>query len=132
MKYRLKNRELQAKLEAIEPKFGEVLSGYFGNRSDKTCIALYLCNGIDMTLFIRNSAIEEVPEDDHKEWTKWPYEEPTVDGYYRVEYKHNLQVVKDVWVWLDGSWVRDFSNFPSAWKPDFQDVRFKPWDDEEE
>lgn len=57
MKYRLKDKELQAKLEAIEPEFGEMLSGYFGNRSDKTCLALYLCNGIDMTLFIRNSAI---------------------------------------------------------------------------
>ena len=52
MKYRLKDKELQAKLEAIEPEFGEMLSGYFGNRSDKTCLALYLCNGIDMKKYV--------------------------------------------------------------------------------
>lgn len=125
MKYQLKDRELHAKIEAIYPYFGVLLSRSVRNGDTTTSMIILPNQGIEITLKISNSAIEKVPE----KWTKWPYENPTVDGYYQVEYKHNLQAVKDVWVWLDGSWVRDCSNFPSAWKPDFQDVRFKPWDD---
>lgn len=132
MKYQLKNKELQAKLEAIYPKFGVALSSFFGNQKDKTCITFLLGQGIDVTLFIRNSAIEEVHEFDPTKWNVWPDVLPPKTGYYRVEFKDSYSTKKAAWMWDGLGWQIQPGAYFLLDSANKEGIRFKPWDDEEE
>lgn len=88
MKYRLKDRELQEKLDAIS-------GGDFSKRlqdpakSEKGFAVAYgdfpEINGLrHLSLFLADE-IEEVPEYDPKAWNEWPDEEPPQDTLLRIE-----------------------------------------------
>lgn len=133
MKYRLKDKALQAKLEAIYPEFGVALSSFFGNQKDKTCITFLLGQGIDVKLFIRNSAVEEVQEFDPKAWNKWPEAQPQKQDFYRVEIKDpDYRIYHYVMLWDGDRWRHADGRMDHLNFDDGQLVRFKPWDDDEE
>ncbi|WP_418954638.1 hypothetical protein [Sutterella wadsworthensis] len=132
MKYRLKDKELQAKLEAIYPDFGEALSCFYGNQKDNTCITFLLDQGIEVKLFFRNSVIEEVPEYDPKAWNKWPEVQPPKRGFYRVEIMDpDFFLYHYVMLWKNDVWHHAEGRMDRLNLDDGQEVRFKPWDDEE-
>lgn len=130
MKYQLKNRELQAKIEAIDPEFGERLSLRFGRWEGDKYALLLPCEGVAITLKISDSAIEEEPEYDPSKWNKWPEVLPPKNGFYRVEYKEDNLTKKAAWMWDGLVWnIKPgiFFILGSA----SNEVRFKPWDDQE-
>lgn len=129
MKYRLKNKELQAKLEAIDPDFSVVMSYSCGNGGSDAYVILLPSKGVEMTIKISKSALEEAHTFDPKAWNKWPEVLPPKRGYYRVEYEKNNLTKKAAWMWDGLGWkIRPGTYFllDSANK---EGIRFKPWDD---
>lgn len=132
MKCRLKNKELQAKLEAIDSKFGEKLSLYFDSCDGETSFSLLDDSEDEFSLTIYNSAIEEVHEYDPKTWNYWPAVRPTKIGFYRVEIKDpDFSIYHYVMLWNNDMWHHIEGRIERLNLEDGQEVRFKPWDDEE-
>lgn len=134
MKYRLKNKELQAKLEAIDPDFSVVMSYSCGNGGSDAYVILLPSKGVEMTIKISKSALEEAHTFDPKAWNKWPEAQPPKRGYYRVEYKEDNLTKKAAWMWNGLCWQ---VNNPGTYLllldiANKGGIRFKPWDDEEE
>lgn len=132
MKYRLKDRELQAKLEAIEPEFSVVMSYSCGNGGSDAYVILLPSKGVEMTIKISKSALEEAHEFDPKAWNKWPEVLPPEDVKMRVEYLDNtgehytsgrFAVING-----DGSWSFDGRSFTEQ---RYYKFRFRPWEDPE-
>lgn len=130
MKCRLKNKELQAKLEAIDSKFGERLSLYFDSCDGETSFSLLGDSEDEFSLTIYNSAIEEVHEYDPKAWNKWPEVLPPKRVYYRVEYKEDNLTKKAAWMWNGLCWqVKPDTYLLLLDCANKEGIRFKPWDD---
>ena len=132
MKYQLKDRELQAKIEAIYLYFGELLSKSVRNGYTTTSMIILPCEGIEITLNISNSAIEEVHEFDPKAWNVWPEVLPPKKGYYRVEYVEDNFAKKAAWMWDGRGWQIKPGAYFLLDSANEEGLQFKPWDDEEE
>lgn len=128
MKYRLKNKELQDKLEAIDPEFGERLSFYSGRWDNDKFALLLPCEGVAITLKISSSAVAEVPEFDPSKWNIWPDVLPPKTGYYRAEYKDGSFTKKAAVMWDGYKWILKPGVYFIIGGPNNK-LRFKPWDD---
>lgn len=144
MKYRLKDREFQEKLDAIS-------GGDFSKRlqdpakSEEGFAVAYgdfpEINGLrHLSLFLADE-IEEVPEYDPKAWNEWPGVEPPRDVPLRLEVREPDEdldtpeprfgkIRKKACACFDGNdWFywpgRSFSSYISIGKGDV--VRFRPW-----
>lgn len=130
MKYQLENKELQAKLEAIEPKFGEKLSLYFDSCDGETSFMLLEGGEVEIFLTIDNSAIEEVHEYNPSGWNKWPEVQPQKQDFYRVEITDpDHRIYHYVMLWDGDRWRHAEGRMDRLNIDDGQEVRFKPWDD---
>ena len=130
-KYRLKDRELQEKLDAIS-------GGDFSKRlqdpakSEKGFAVAYgdfpEINGLrHLSLFLADE-IEEVPEYDPNAWNEWPDVEPPEGVDMRVEVlsKDGKVIFKGASVFVTDAW-----NIGGHWYDDRR-VRFRPWNDPDE
>lgn len=144
-KYRLKDRELQEKLDAIS-------GGDFSKRlqdpakSEKGFAVAYgdfpEINGLrHLSLFLADE-IEEVPEYDPSTWNEWPNVEPPEGVLMRIEIKEpdcNLGTPEPRWgktrcktcAFFDGKWwLRMDRSILSIYGDEI--VRFRPWVDKDE
>lgn len=145
--YRLKDRDLQRKLD-------EISSGVFSKRLNDTAdvwannpniVSIAWETGLGkQTLFkvwIPRSDIEEIPQYDPTKWNLWPGVEPPQDVPLRIEVREPDQdldtpeprfgkIRKKACACFDGNdWFhwpgRSFSSYISIGKGDV--VRFRPW-----
>lgn len=142
MRYRLKDRELQKKLdEATDGEFSRRLQN---DRERMDGIILIGCMGMiedrrrhnhtklqRMTLCFALDEIEEVAEYDPHGWNAFPEVEPPEGVWMRVEWREGVvhrRAVARYEAWGDGKefvWVSD--------KRIIRDVeRFRPWDNPED
>lgn len=133
MKYRLKDRELQRKLDALsdENQFSDHLQRECESvkKWGSTFIQVFFGPvaepfGMSFTANFRLCDIEEVREHDPTKWNNYPEVTPPEGALMRVEGEHAYAaryVVDDV----GGYWMSD-DGF------ELDDVyRFRPWEDEE-
>ena len=146
MKYRLKDRELQAKLDEISGgDFSELLGGV--EDTGFSALRIPLCGFIEdagqtiprVEVYVRRQDVEEVPQYDQNKWNKWPDVEPPEKTRLRIEViteriGEGTQEPSGGKVRLRG--CATFSH--GFWmlgekitvKPR-ETVRFRPWEDEE-
>ena len=137
VKYRLKDRKLQEKLDAIsggdfseklnteaQKRFSpvlarEVFTVYFGDFDA-------LANRFSV-LFELNE-VEEVPEYDPRRWNEWPDVEPPEGVDMRVEVlsKDGKVIFKGASVFITDAWNIGGHRYDDG------RVRFRPWDDPDE
>lgn len=139
MKYRLKDRELQEKLDAIS-------GGDFSKRlqdtakSEEGFAVAYgdfpEINGLrHLSLFLADE-IEEVPEYDPNAWNEWPLVTPPEKVLLRAEilterYDQNGPEPKDGRPRYRGcaKWIGYWDFFGDAHVSMNETVRFRPWED---
>lgn len=136
MKYRLKDRALQKKLDDIsDGDFSRCLNDFFKNCNIKILPFTAICFGQivaeDGTFFHRFTArvledeIEEVPEYDPRAWNKFPEVTPPKEQDMRVEVGEGCGYMAwwDGFNWRTGNHHYEKANFLENVK------RFRPWDD---
>lgn len=145
MKYRLKDRELQKKLDALSAinRFSyclqeeawkkERFDGFNYIRVDFGQLSM-LDDGEWPThsIYILKADIEEYEEYNPKTWNKFPEVEPPEDVWMRCVMKdihHNNRIVRVGAEFSAGAW-RDHEGV--AFEPRFRVDKFKPWDEEDE
>ena len=128
MKYRLKDRALQEKLDAMtKGGFSKVLEK--GIDPTFFCEEFLLLGVGDIRVRIYESALEEVPEYDPNNWNRYPEVTPPEGVPMRVEYRRP-----------DGTIGRCCSFFREGVWEDSEDQdleiinvqRFRPWEDPDE
>lgn len=131
MKYRLKDRELQKKLDEISKgdlsDALEVCSAAVASalkRGKSTTIWF----GPQLSLEITSDMLETVEDYDPRKWNDFPKIEPPVGVLMRVE----CNQMKTCLVFENGKWRypsgESFENYEFA----FPVKRFRPWDEEDE
>ncbi len=144
MKYRLKDGQLQKKLDTLS----EVHQ--FSVRLQTTCERQFrdlfnyvrvefgrvamICgsDAFTHTFFILKSDIEEYEEYNPKTWNKFPEVEPPEDVWMRcvmTDIHHNNRIVRVGAKFSAGAW-RDHEGV--AFEPRFRVDKFKSWDEEDE
>lgn len=144
MKYRLKDGQLQKKLDTLS----EVHQ--FSVRLQTTCerqfrdlfnyvrvefgrvAMIYGSDAFTHTFFILKSDIEEYEEYNPKTWNKFPEVEPPEDVWMRcvmTDIHHNNRIVRVGAKFSAGAW-RDHEGV--AFEPRFRVDKFKSWDEEDE
>lgn len=137
MKYRLKDRAMQAKLDAIS-------GGDFSKRlqdpakSEKGFAVAYgdfpEINGLrHLSLFLADE-IEEVPEYDPNAWNEWPAVEPPEYVLMQVEFKEKDKetLYRSCWKWSGYEWIwGDGRPMASVTTDRLREIRFRPWGDKE-
>ena len=146
MKYRLKDRELQKKLdEATDGEFSRRLQN---DRERMDGMILIGCMGMiedrrrhnhtklqRMTLCFATDEIEEVPEYDPHAWNKYPEVEPPKDVWMRCENVYGSEperlerfAARYTSQYEDGEWVDAW--FSNGLRRDV--TSFRPWDEEDD
>lgn len=146
MKYRLKDRELQKKLdEATDGEFSRRLQN---DRERMDGMILIGCMGMiedrrrhnhtklqRMTLCFAPDEIEEVAEYDPRAWNKYPEVEPPKDVWMRCENVYGSEperlerfAARYTSQYEDGEWVDAW--FSNGLRRDV--TSFRPWDEEDE
>ena len=137
MKYRLKDRAMQAKLDALS-------GGDFSKRlqdpakSEKGFAVAYgdfpEINGLrHLSLFLADE-IEEVPEYDPNAWNEWTAVEPPEDVLMQVEFKEKDKetLYRSCWKWSGYEWIwGDGRPMASVRTDRLREIRFRPWGDQE-
>lgn len=131
-KFRLKDRELQAKFTAIYPNFEDALNKDVSAQAHDSFDYIILtvkteCHGLSDEIHLFKSDIEPVPEYDHHGWNELSDVRPPELGVYRVEVFENADdsepELKRAGYW-DG---RRFHVEKYGAR-----IRFRPWEDENE
>ena len=143
MKYRLKNRELQRKLD-------ELSAGDFTNSLQEACSSNVKCAGYVISFgpiyrriqngerpkfsaHIHKDEIEQYDEEcSYSSWNKYPEVEPPEDVWMRcvmTDIHHNNRIVRVGAKFSAGAW-RDHEGV--AFEPRFRVDKFKSWDEEDE
>ena len=141
MKYRLKDRELQRKLDALSggdfseklntearKRFSpvlarEVFSVYFGDFDA-------LANRFSAIFEL--DEIEEAPEYDPNRWNEWPDVEPPEYVLMQVEFKEKGKetLYRSCWKWSGFEWIWGDGRPTSSVRTDrLREIRFCPWGD---
>ncbi len=143
-KYRLKNKELQKKLDALSEV--HQFSGRLQTACERQFRDLFnhvlvefgrvaVLNGSDTfthVFYIPKSDIEEYEGYNPKKWNKFPEVEPPEDVWMRcvmTDIHHNNRIVRVGAKFSAGAW-RDHEGV--AFEPRFRVDKFKPWDEEDE
>lgn len=132
-KYRLKDHELQKKLEAIDPSFGELLNynaDLAFTLNDDLNFLIYVCFGEKSDLSFRCSSTDVELYDTYNthDWNKYPEITPPYDVLMRVEldngngYKAFLHkfIEGDLWCFGNGKVM------PKAMSDSVR--HFRPWE----
>ena len=141
MKYRLKDRAMQAKLDALSGgdfslKLQEQVTPYkltltfvevgFSREKGK--------NTRWFTATFRTDEIEKVPEYDPNAWNGWPAMEPPEDVLMQVEFKEKDKetLYRSCWKWSGYEWIwGDGRPMASVRTDRLREIRFRPWGDQE-
>lgn len=146
MKYRLKDRELQKKLD--EATYGEFSRRLQNDRERMDGMILIGCMGMiedrrrhnhtklqRMTLCFATDEIEEVAEYDPHAWNKYPEVEPPKDVWMRCENVYGSEperlerfAARYTSQYEDGEWVDAW--FSNGLRRDV--TSFRPWDEEDD
>ena len=143
MKYRLKDRELQKKLDRLfgHQRFSEELNAecmITGSRGNITMclsfdpavdIARDRCSYV--SFYFMREDIERFVEYNPKTWNNFPDVEPPEDVWMRcvmTDIHHNNRIVRVGAKFSAGAW-RDHEGV--AFEPRFRVDKFKPWDEED-
>lgn len=140
MKYRLKDRELQRKLDEIsDGSFSSRLADVSGEIPNlfrqSISTRIYFGDKYQFSLHATQDMLEEVPEYDPHAWNKYPEVEPPKDVWMRCENVYGSEperlerfAARYTSQYEDGEWV-------DAWFSNglHRDVTsFRPWDEEDE
>ena len=135
MRYRLKNRALQDKLDAISGgDFSKNLQD--PAKSEKGFAVAYgnfpEINGLrHLSLFLADE-IEEAPEYDPNRWNEWPDVEPPEYVLMQVEFKEKDKetLYRSCWKWSGFEWIWGDGRPTSSVRTDrLREIRFCPWGD---
>lgn len=133
MKYRLKDRELQKKLDEISGGDFSVRLNDEGkiDRSIKICFCLMDFDAhFDYEVF--PDMVEEVQDYNPKAWNKFPEVEPPEGVLMRVERSDGYKTCAYFKHFEDGSDWMHSNNLCMPKAMSDLIVRFRPWDDEDE
>lgn len=134
MKYRLKDRELQRKLDEISDgdfsarlhKERELIKDSF--QKEPRLHVLWFGEGSQLSAALYADMLEEVREYDPHGWNSFPEVEPPEGVLMRVE----CNQIKTCLVFENGKWRypsgESFENYEFA----FPVKRFRPWDEDDE
>ncbi len=126
MKYRLKNRELQAKLDELTN--GEFSASLKGNIEPTDYYRRFNVDGIGViSVMLNSSCLEERFDYDPRSWNPFPEVTPPTYVDMRVEIKDG----RGYMAWWDGhDWRIGNHNYSDD---DYLNAvkRFRPWEDEE-
>lgn len=137
MKYRLKDRDLQRKLDAVSggdfterlqegvSKIAPVVVLSFGESPHEGCKHRYMAT-------FKHEEIEEIPRYDPTKWNDWPDVEPPYGVPLRVELvkrtgDETVVIERGCATYTPGTWKG--MKIPS-WTTG--GIRFRPWDDDKE
>ena len=135
MKYRIKNPETEKAIRVLF-KTEEIYQSVLDDTCDKHFHNYFRViviegkptqtkMGLQFSIGIAKTLIEEVVEYDPKVWNEYPKVTPPKDDYYRVQMTlPNFEVERFMLEWRDGKWRVNYL-------PEHRELLFKPWDDEE-
>lgn len=140
MRYRLKDRELQRKLD-------EISDGSFSSRLADVSVEIqnlfrqsistriYFGDKYQFSLHATQDMLEEVPEYDPHAWNKYPEVEPPKDVWMRCENVYGSEperlerfAARYTSQYEDGEWVDAW--FSNGLRRDV--TSFRPWDEEDD
>ena len=133
MKYRLKDRGLQKKLDEIsDGSFSSRLADVSGEIPNlfrqSISTRIYFGDKYQFSLHATQDMLEEVPEYDPHKWNEYPEVTPPEGVWMRVE----CNQMKTCLVFENGKWRypsgESFENYEFA----FPVKRFRPWDEDDE
>ncbi len=130
MTWHLKDRELERKLNKFsDGEFSRILNEHTGpNESDCIVLELEKNNNIELSVYIRPEAIEEIPDYNPKGWNEYPKVTPPENILMRVEAVGRSGVFRDCAIFKDGVWQSDMDG--EACGEFYAKVkRFRPWED---
>lgn len=132
MTWHLKDRELERKLNKFsDGRFSRILNKHTGpNESDCIILELEKNNNIELSVYIRPEAIEEIPDYNPKTWNKFPQVWPPENVRMRVEFKYKNkpeETYHACFYFFSGKWYWDTCNY--SIDPSIGNIRFRPWED---
>lgn len=148
MKYRLKDKELQRKLDdlsdgdfsvqlqKIEHIVLDALSGpvvHFGGLA-RVIDDRFRHLAPRFTLRFHRDELEEEQEFDPNHWNSWPDVEPPKGGLMRVQFKtkEHETLWRSCWMWTGECWAwADGRGSPLVNVGSLREIRFRPWEDKE-
>lgn len=130
MKYRLKDQELQKKLDEIS---GGSFTEYLESDKKPSCIVfLARNNGPAMSVFLTRTAIEPFAQYGPDDWNPYPEVTPPEGILMRVEQvqfktheKAKGITIRKCAIFRKGEWVDDVVGYPLA---SIENCRFRPWE----
>lgn len=140
MKYRLKDRELQRKLDEIsDGSFSSRLADVSGEIPNlfrqSISTRIYFGDKYQFSLHTTQDMLEEVPEYDPHAWNKYPEVEPPKDVWMRCENVYGSEperlerfAARYTSQYEDGEWVDAW--FSNGLRRDV--TSFRPWDEEDD
>ena len=140
MKYRLKDRELQRKLDEIsDGSFSSRLADVSGEIQNffrqSISTRIYFGDKYQFSLHATQDMLEEVPEYDPHAWNKYPEVEPPKDVWMRCENVYGSEperlerfAARYTSQYEDGEWVDAW--FSNGLRRDV--TSFRPWDEEDD
>ena len=126
MTWHLKDRELERKLNKFsDGEFSRILNEHTGP-NDSDCIVLELGknNNIELSVYIRPEAIEEIPDYNPKGWNNYPEVTPPEGILMRVE----TDRFRDCAIFKDGYWHSELFGEPNG-RLQAEVECFRPWSD---
>lgn len=140
MKYRLKDRELQRKLDEIsDGSFSSRLADVSGEIPNlfrqSISTRIYFGDKYQFSLYATQDMLEEVREYDPHAWNKYPEVEPPKDVWMRCENVYGSEperlerfAARYTSQYEDGEWVDAW--FSNGLRRDV--TSFRPWDEEDD
>ena len=140
MRYRLKDHELQRKLDEIsDGSFSSRLADVSGEIPNlfrqSISTRIYFGDKYQFSLHATQDMLEEVPEYDPHAWNKYPEVEPPKDVWMRCENVYGSEperlerfAARYTSQYEDGEWVDAW--FSNGLRRDV--TSFRPWDEEDE
>ena len=129
MSNHLKDRELERKLNELSGgEFSKILNETDMKNPNCICFTIDKKEDIELSVFIRPEAIEEIPDYNPKDWNEFPKVKPPYNVMMRVEthtgqgYKLFYNHLGDGDFWCDPNYLL----MPKAFSDDV--TRFRPWE----
>lgn len=126
MKYRLKDQELQSKLDELTN--GEFSASLKGNIEPTDYYRRFNVDGIGViSVMLNSSCLEERFDYDPRSWNPFPEVTPPEGVLMRVEFENKYGGKQKMCAnFVDGDWV----GFDGYTFEEVDNVRFRPWEEE--
>ena len=134
MTWHLKDRELEKKLIAIDPKFVRGLQKAVKYHKDETTVEVGFGGGLGglsrFTAEFRWDELEEIPEYNPHAWNEYPKVTPPEGVLMRIEFILDGILRRNCSTFEKGAW-RITKNGDPSYYITLDDVkRFRPWDED--